>query len=86
MRGNNYQHTQVLDILVSSQHQRTLLLSPSIETSSVSFVDNNAICCSCCNECKTIRSLRPSGIKIEGDIGEEVSEDSEEQGQMSANN
>lgn len=70
-------HTQVLNILISSQHQRTLLLGASTKTSSVSLVDNNAIGGGCCNECKTIGSLRPSGVEIERNVGEEVSKDTE---------
>jgi hypothetical protein len=83
-RGNDWQPTEVLNILISSQHQRTLLLGPSIKTSPVGFVDNNTICCGCRNKCETIRCLSPSGIIVEGDVGEDVSEDGEQQGQMSA--
>ena len=78
------QLTQILNILVSSQHQCTLLFRPSIQTSFVGFVDNYAIRRSCCNKSETIRSLSPSGIEVEGDVGEEVSEDRKEEGQMSA--
>jgi hypothetical protein len=60
------------------------MFRPSAETSPIGFVDNNAICCGCRDERKSIRSLRPSRIEVEGNVGEEVSEDGEEEGQMSA--
>jgi hypothetical protein len=79
-------HTQILNVLVSSKHQCALLLGSRVKTSSVSFVNNNAIGGCCCHECQTIRSLCPCGEGIERDIRKEVSEDTEEESQVSANN
>ena len=74
-KGRVCQPTQVLNILIRCQHQRALLLSSWMKTGTICLVDNDAICCSCCNECDAIRSLCPSGVEIEGDVGKEVSED-----------
>ena len=79
------QRTQVLNILVRGQHHRALLLGSWTEASSVCLVDDDAIRCSRGNECNPVGDLGPSGVVIEGDVGEDVSEDTEQEGQMSAN-
>lgn len=80
----NYSLTQVLDILVGSQHQCTLLLGPRTQASPISLVDDDAIGGRCSHKGKAIRELRPSGVEVEGDVGEGVAKDAQEEGQMSA--
>jgi hypothetical protein len=78
--------TQVLNILISSEGQRATRSSSSSSCAGAeSLVDNNAVGHGSGDESGAIRELRPARVVVEGNVGQGVSKDTEEQGEVSEN-
>ena len=75
--------TEILHILVTQQHHDYALWFHSwLDSCSVGFEDDNTISRDCRYEGKTVAERRPARFRIEGDVGESVAEDCEEEGSM----
>ena len=69
-----------MHILVRQQLESDLLwLRASLETRSVRLVDDDAIGSNSGDKGKAIAELRPLGVVVEGDVGQPVAEDGEEE-------
>lgn len=76
--------TEILNILISSQSQGTTLLATCTALASAeSFVDDNAVGCSCCHEGCAIREAGPARVEVESDVGEAIAEGAEEERDVS---
>lgn len=72
--------TEILNIFISSQRQRSTLLATSTPLASTEcFVDDNAVGSCCGHEGGAIREAGPARVEVEGDVGEAVAERAEEE-------
>lgn len=68
--------TQVLDVLIGQKRQCCLLsIAAGPKASLVCLVDDNTVCGNCREEGKTVGSLRPAGVVVEGHVGKTISRD-----------
>lgn len=73
-------HSEILNIFISSQRQRSTLLATSTPLASTEcFVDDNAVGSCCGHEGGAIREAGPARVEVEGDVGEAVAERAEEE-------
>ena len=74
--------TQVLNVLIGSKSDDTALLSGP-HAGAVGLVDYDAVCDACRQEGSAVREGGPSRGVVEGDVGQAVSQSSEQQGNVS---
>ena len=77
-------HTEIPHVLITGKSRDNSSYTASrTTTGDIALVNHYAVGSSSRDECKAIRSRGHSGRSIEGDVGEEVAEDSEEKRKVS---
>ncbi len=72
--------TEILNIFISSQSQRSTLLTTCTSLASAEcFVDDNTVGSCCCHEGGAIREAGPARVEVESDVGEAIAERAEEE-------
>lgn len=75
--------TEILDIFITRKLEHNAgNTTAQTSTRNILLVHHNSICQSRGNEGQAVREPGPAGIVIEGDVGEKVADDGEEQGQV----
>ena len=82
--ANGAIRTEILNIFISSQSQRSTLLATCTPLASAEcFVDDNTVGCCCCHEGGAIRETGPARVEVESDVGEAIAERAEEERDVS---
>lgn len=75
--------TEILYILIREQEEGGRAdLGTRLHTSTVGFEDDNAICRDGRHKGKSVSESSPSRIVVEGEVGESISKDGEQEGEV----
>ena len=76
--------TKILHILIQGEvHGNSLLRLPRASASPITFVDDNAISSGSRDEGCAVGELGPSAVEVEGDVGQAVPQDTQEESDVS---